>query len=897
MPGCDVNQHPSISADGRYVGISKGVLDVGQNEMRDHVFLFDRQTGQTQRITSPDGSNYSISSMSADGRFLAINSFFYNSTTNGVDYVYDRQTGLKEKVSVSSGGIEANNSVDRAEISTDGRYVVFSSDSTNLVDGVGAMYTYQVYIHDLQTSITELASISSDGIYGDYSSRWASISSDGMTIVFHSAATNLISPAQTDFRWHVYAHKFLEAPPSVYAISGKITLQDGTPIQGVNVTTDKSQTTVTDSNGQFTFSKLLVGTYLLTPSKAGYIFDPTSVSVPVTNANVSNINIFGGLQPVIPPTTITDLAVEPGVAGGEVILSWTAPSGTTPVTQYDIRYSNAPIINWASATRAIDPLAPLSPGTEEQISIKSLGLGINWYFAIKSAGSDNSWSLISNQPSFRDSGFRPYPNGYQFKNYVNQQSDFTPNDFRAMFGDTNVCANSSCSKFKPNAQKYFETLISFIMNPNCASISITSERFYLFPALLPAKTTYDIPLAMIRKKIAFTRAGLMMPSIQSQFYASMKQTPSQVLDFVQNSLSSTGTANTMISIYKGVYLLGWKTKNGDGHAVIPYAVQDVGGGIWRIWVYDSNHPFNAEKYFDDQQYIEINKNLQTWSFDGGLKWSGNLSSKTIGAVPINTFSDNEPLANCPWCTGAPYQVMVNRDAPLAFTNSTGNKFGYDGVTFLEDIPGAFVSSDPEISTLQNPIYYLPSTDEYTVQIGNIPAVSLSSTIASTSVTFSIFGPNSHISVSGVSSQDTLNFSNGNHVALQASGANTATFEISTNDASGGYQYQLSDVPTGSSQPVSISVDAVTKKVTYINPSGQSGSYTLNVETVNEQGVTSFSKANIPVAPNDTQFIDVSTISSGYVTVAIDHNSDGVIDQTIPYKNSPELKVYLPAIRR
>jgi recombinase/WD40 repeat protein len=81
-------------------------------------------------------------SVSADGRFVA----FYSEAINLVPgdgnaaidvFVHDRETGITERVSVSSGEIEgnANSMSPTPALSADGRYVAFVSAASNLVAG------------------------------------------------------------------------------------------------------------------------------------------------------------------------------------------------------------------------------------------------------------------------------------------------------------------------------------------------------------------------------------------------------------------------------------------------------------------------------------------------------------------------------------------------------------------------------------------------------------------------------------------------------------------------------------------------------------------------------------------------------------------------------------------
>src|SRR2546426_6706686 len=110
----------ALSADGRFVaftsvatnlvaGDTNGVLDV---------FVHDRQTGMTERVSvdsaGSEGNGASTGvALSADGRFVAFTSVATNlvaGDTNDVTdvFVHDRQTGTTERVSVDSAGNQAN---------------------------------------------------------------------------------------------------------------------------------------------------------------------------------------------------------------------------------------------------------------------------------------------------------------------------------------------------------------------------------------------------------------------------------------------------------------------------------------------------------------------------------------------------------------------------------------------------------------------------------------------------------------------------------------------------------------------------------------------------------------------------------------------------------------------
>ena len=69
--------------------------------------------------------------------FYSVATNLVSGDTNGADdiFVHDRQTGTTERVSVATGGTEATGDSYTPAISADGRFVAFYSDATNLVSG------------------------------------------------------------------------------------------------------------------------------------------------------------------------------------------------------------------------------------------------------------------------------------------------------------------------------------------------------------------------------------------------------------------------------------------------------------------------------------------------------------------------------------------------------------------------------------------------------------------------------------------------------------------------------------------------------------------------------------------------------------------------------------------
>jgi len=171
------------------------------------IYVKDMQTGTMARasLTSTGGepNNESIRpSISGDGRFVVFDSDADNlvpNDTNGVGdiFVHDMQTGTTVGVSIAgnSGGFDAS-------ISLDGRFIVFNSSSTNLVpdDTNGKA---DVFVYTVATGQIVRASVSSSGAEGIQSSSEPSISGDGRYVTFTSASSNFATINTYDYD-HLY---------------------------------------------------------------------------------------------------------------------------------------------------------------------------------------------------------------------------------------------------------------------------------------------------------------------------------------------------------------------------------------------------------------------------------------------------------------------------------------------------------------------------------------------------------------------------------------------------------------------------------------------------------------------------------------------------------------------
>jgi Tol biopolymer transport system component len=81
----------------------------------------------------------------------------------------------------------------RPLISPDGRFVLFDSSACNLAPGAGGPLIFQVYLRDRASNTTTLVSVNLNGIGGNGNSTWGGMSSDGRYVVFQSDASDLVA--------------------------------------------------------------------------------------------------------------------------------------------------------------------------------------------------------------------------------------------------------------------------------------------------------------------------------------------------------------------------------------------------------------------------------------------------------------------------------------------------------------------------------------------------------------------------------------------------------------------------------------------------------------------------------------------------------------------------------
>ena len=188
-------EQPAVAADG-----TSAVFQAVTLQQRT-LYRADLKSGITRQVDEPLAEAAFSSrdaTLSADGRriaFISNHPLLVPEDLNANDDVFVRDivSNTIWLVSANTNGIAGSGAALDAAMSADGRWVVFSSTATDLIDGV-VPGSSQVYLRDLETQTTLLVSRQhSNHRAVDGTSDQVTISSDGRYMGYRSSAATLTS--------------------------------------------------------------------------------------------------------------------------------------------------------------------------------------------------------------------------------------------------------------------------------------------------------------------------------------------------------------------------------------------------------------------------------------------------------------------------------------------------------------------------------------------------------------------------------------------------------------------------------------------------------------------------------------------------------------------------------
>ncbi len=191
---------PAISGDGRFVAYTSYASNITAWDLNGSadVYVYDRLHGSTERISNTPGTVFSAdgssheASISDDGRHVAFTSYAStlvpgDANTEADVFVVDRHNGTVVRASDGLLGADGDLGSFEPDISSDGRFVAYTSHASNLV-AMDNNNTQDVFLYDAETGQVELVSTFGGFFPLSDVSYAPSVSDDGSKVAFCTGA-------------------------------------------------------------------------------------------------------------------------------------------------------------------------------------------------------------------------------------------------------------------------------------------------------------------------------------------------------------------------------------------------------------------------------------------------------------------------------------------------------------------------------------------------------------------------------------------------------------------------------------------------------------------------------------------------------------------------------------
>jgi hypothetical protein len=358
-----------------------------------------------------------------------------------------------------------------------------------------------------------------------------------------------------------------------------------------------------------------------------------------------------------------------------------------------------------------------------------------------------------------DLGFRPELNGFSFENYGNESKpeDLTAAEIQRMFGDQ-VCASFKGKKciLTPPGKAWMKQTNQDMDGGHCEGMAALSLLMYA--GKVPSNTfggreASDLPFDNkdLQREIAYWWST---QTVDPTYTATIYGTPDDILKVLLKM--SPGSKET--------YTIGiFKRDGSGGHAITPFAVEDLGGGKYAVLVYDNNYPKTTRRLY-------IDKKADTWSYEASTNpevepelYEGDAETQSLSLTPSSVRLKNQV---CPFCEDSGSsragsgmaelassqqtlnfnQVYLDGEGNLLIQDEQDHRLGYVDGKLVQEIPNAravMYRMDASGDTPE-PLYLVPEEQNLAIQIDG------SSLTAESPSDLVVIGPGYSLGVEGIS---------------------------------------------------------------------------------------------------------------------------------------------------
>lgn len=503
-----------------------------------------------------------------------------------------------------------------------------------------------------------------------------------------------------------------------------------------------------------------------------------------------------------------------------------------------------------------------------------------------------------------DLGFRPEVNGFSFENYgaseESPRTNLAADDVRRMFGDK-VCASlagGTCT-LTPTAKQWMDSVNDSMSGGHCEGFASLSLVFYENkeqPTQFGADSTSALQLdgnEALQREIAYYFATqYTAPTAANE----LKKLPSEILDILIEAFSNAQAENRQggETYTMGIYQRGFK----GGHAITPYAVEDLGHGKYAVHVYDNNFP-GADRI------LSIDKNANTWSYSASINpnepeslYEGDADSGTLSITPtgprlttqVCTFCDAQPAADGNGVglmqPEAQFnQVWLDGDGVMYVSDEAGHRTGFIDGKLVNEIPGALFQSGRSGDLWEDsepPTIYIPSGVAFTVSLDGTNL----KTMSTSSVT--MIGPGYDLAVDDIEldpgQKDTISFAaDGTSVKYTTDYNESPDVVLGVEGDVADYEFYAKGVDIEAGGSMTLSIDSTNGKIAIASTGNkEDGVYSLYMDRYDDEGVQEFGHDEIVLAPNSTGYLPYAEWEGNDkdLELQIDNGSDGSIDETL-----------------
>ncbi len=485
-----------------------------------------------------------------------------------------------------------------------------------------------------------------------------------------------------------------------------------------------------------------------------------------------------------------------------------------------------------------------------------------------------------------DLGFRPAQDGFSFANYggdyPGEQGDIFVEDLIRMFGEKVVCAgykNGEC-QVAPGALEFADILNASSNGGHCEGMAVLSMQMFLGQE---ARQTYggsrtaDLKFEnqALQRAIMYYFAWQAVNPVRSARRASLASGPNQVLDDIIAGIQKRQPV--IIAFFNGT------GKATQGHAVTPYAVEEMGNGLYYVWIYDNNYP-------GQERYIEMNRATNTWRYSFAAvnpsadpdAWGGGASDQNIGVASVSLRNGQGDCFWCNYTTNTSARPMTQfallGGGSMLVTNSQGQRLGWVDGELINEIPDAFEYSiigglgKPSI-----PIFMVPSHDQY--------KMALDSNVAqTTNAQLFAFGGGKSLNIDKITlapgERNTLGLSgNLNDFRYTPESAETSLITLTVDGADQDYYFAFDGLNIDDGKTLSFAFDETKGTLAFSSDNDTAnGTYNLMLKRVGNNGIEIYQNANLTFG-QATEYIDYNGWDGAEsLEIGVDHNDDGNVDE-------------------